>query len=104
MGFFVCGTMVRFDKEIMNKIIFIIAIFNLLINTSCFLGKATQIDLLDAPDWYYQYENPGFIHGRGSSRKVGTDEGKYRAIAYALWDIQNELYHTKKDSTHNLIQ
>lgn len=86
----------------MKKIIFIIAILNLLINTSCFLGKATQIDLPDAPDWFFHYENSGFIHGiSGSSIRKGNDKSKYRLIAYALWEIQNELYHKKKDSNHN---
>ena len=95
----------------MNKIIFIIAILNLLLNTSCFLSRASpqavlMIDRehpewLNVPDWYFQYENPGFIHGTGSSRKVGTDEGKCQAITSALFSITEKLYHTKKDSTHN---
>ena len=94
----------------MNKIIFIIAILNLLLNTSCFLSRATpqvglidreHLERLDIPDWYFQYENPGFIHGTGSSRKVGTDEGKCQAITSALFSIAQKLYHTKRYSTHN---
>ena len=95
----------------MNKIIFIIAILNLLLNTSCFLSRATpqavllidreHLERLDVPDWYFQYENPGFIHGTGSSRKVGTDKGKCQAIISALFSITQKSYHTKKDSTLN---
>ena len=85
----------------MNKIIFIITILNLLLNTSCFSSRATHDVYLDEPDWFAHPKiKSGFIQGKGWSTKVGTDEGKCIAITQALFDIILKMRHTvqKKDS------